>query len=483
MLISNPTLLYFVLNSKRRTHVPGTAKSELGSDTRYTTLSYCWGPEPSFINLTRANLQMFKQTGVPVHHLPTTFRDAITAANSTDVWARESVTMAKVHSYSSITLAAAASENAEGRLFRCRNPAAINGAQGASGLAGVTEMEGLEGGEEDALGRHLISGFGNNSNHQEAPSMSECDIGTSNEIQEAAPAAASAANVTHSTLLYRHFFPGWNSLIQGYLEGECRSQLANYRNATFSDPRVSYTVLDCLLKQFPEFRKAEMSTAAVVLGLAPTILQMISPRPSDTAMVALRRPFLALLLSVAAPATTCERLFSVHGAAHAGLLRVDGVARVRAAVCRGARRGGQQRVQDVSAVHLDRLHDCPDEGLPARGVARVGRGAAPGGLAGHGAEPAADGDDDDGDDEEFSAIAQIKVVERYQEDARQRGDAGLTFISALDAVGIVAWYVLSAILCKAVVYFECAGIQAVASASLLAAAPPPPPQMNGHVVP
>lgn len=48
-----------------------------------------------------------------------------------------------------------------------------------------------------------------------------------------------------------------------------------------------------------------MSAAAVVLGLAPTILQMLSPRPCDTALVAVRRPLLALLLSCATPSTTC----------------------------------------------------------------------------------------------------------------------------------------------------------------------------------
>ncbi|OAA58705.1 hypothetical protein ISF_06488 [Cordyceps fumosorosea ARSEF 2679] len=120
----------------------------------------------------------------------------------------------------------------------------------------------------------------------------------------ASPVAAASAQATHSTVLYQHFFPAWNPYLQGYLQDACREQITNYRNATFSDPRTSYTVLDCLLKQFPEFRKAEMSAAAVVLGLAPTILQMISPRPSDTALVALRRPLLALLLSVASPATT-----------------------------------------------------------------------------------------------------------------------------------------------------------------------------------
>lgn len=78
----------------------------------------------------------------------------------------------------------------------------------------------------------------------------------------ASPAIAAAVNITHSTLLYKHFFPAWNPFLQDYLQHACREQIDNYRNVTFYDPRVSYTVLDCLLKQFPEFRKACISFVA-----------------------------------------------------------------------------------------------------------------------------------------------------------------------------------------------------------------------------
>ncbi|KAM0215965.1 hypothetical protein ACHAQD_008093 [Fusarium lateritium] len=49
----------------------------------------------------------------------------------------------------------------------------------------------------------------------------------------------------------------------------------------------------------PEFRKAELASAAVILGLAPTILQLMSASYLDTAVLAYRRPGLALLLSMA----------------------------------------------------------------------------------------------------------------------------------------------------------------------------------------
>ncbi|KAJ3492914.1 hypothetical protein NLG97_g5063 [Lecanicillium saksenae] len=112
-----------------------------------------------------------------------------------------------------------------------------------------------------------------------------------------------AANVTHSTVLYKQFFPAWDGMLKDYLETDCKKNFTNYLNVSFEDTHVSYSVLDCLLKQFPEFRKAELGAAAVVLGLAPTILQMISPTPADTALISVRRPILALLLGMASPAS------------------------------------------------------------------------------------------------------------------------------------------------------------------------------------
>lgn len=50
----------------------------------------------------------------------------------------------------------------------------------------------------------------------------------------------------------------------------------------------------------------------MVLGRTPTVLQMMSPSPAETAMVAIRRPFLALLLSVASPATVFSPVESYY---------------------------------------------------------------------------------------------------------------------------------------------------------------------------
>ncbi|KAH7154483.1 heterokaryon incompatibility protein-domain-containing protein [Fusarium sp. MPI-SDFR-AT-0072] len=119
--------------------------NDLPPKIEYATLSYCWGRQP-FTKLLRSNIESMTTTGMPIKDLPATFRDAITVTNrlgleyiwidalciiqlDAEDWSLHSVTMAKVYSYSAITLAAAAASDAHGGLFRERNPAGINGAK------------------------------------------------------------------------------------------------------------------------------------------------------------------------------------------------------------------------------------------------------------------------------------------------------------------------------------------------------------------
>ncbi|KAF4343984.1 hypothetical protein FBEOM_2028 [Fusarium beomiforme] len=111
----------------------------------YATLSYCWGRQP-FTKLLKSNMDSMTTTGMSVKDLPVTFRDAITVATrlgfeyiwidalciiqlDAEDWSLHSVTMAKVYSFSTINLAAAASSDAHGGLFRDRDPTGINGAK------------------------------------------------------------------------------------------------------------------------------------------------------------------------------------------------------------------------------------------------------------------------------------------------------------------------------------------------------------------
>ncbi|KAM0551275.1 hypothetical protein ACHAPJ_008620 [Fusarium lateritium] len=114
-------------------------------DIEYATLSYCWGTK-LFTKLLESTYETMRTVGMSVKDLPATFRDAITATSRLGLqyiwidalciiqlnekdWNLHSVTMSKVCSYSAITLAAAASSDAHGGLFRDRNPTSINGVE------------------------------------------------------------------------------------------------------------------------------------------------------------------------------------------------------------------------------------------------------------------------------------------------------------------------------------------------------------------
>ncbi|KAG8170114.1 hypothetical protein KVR01_000859 [Diaporthe batatas] len=120
-----------------------TTERLLAPDSRYTTLSYCWGPPPvTFKRLLQASIgDMNKGFGVTA--LPKTFQDAIAATSrlglnliwidalciiqdSEEDWRIESMKMSQVYSQAYINLAAVASVDVHGGLFRERNPFSIN---------------------------------------------------------------------------------------------------------------------------------------------------------------------------------------------------------------------------------------------------------------------------------------------------------------------------------------------------------------------
>lgn len=101
----------------------------------YLTLSYRWARDPTVL-LLGSTVDTFRH-GAPIANLPKTFRDAIEVARSMAVkyiwidslciiqdspedWAQESILMHDVYAGSACTIAASASEDPEGGLFRPR---------------------------------------------------------------------------------------------------------------------------------------------------------------------------------------------------------------------------------------------------------------------------------------------------------------------------------------------------------------------------
>ncbi|KAI6779099.1 uncharacterized protein J7T54_007554 [Emericellopsis cladophorae] len=118
---------------------------------------------------------------------------------------------------------------------------------------------------------------------------------------------ASAATLTCAapTRQFDWFFPGWNEYIQEILADSCGAELAAYRtgniNTTIALSSLATPVVDCILDEYPEFLKTELSASAVVLGSLPIILQSLGSTTAETALIGLRRPGLAFLLAAGSP--------------------------------------------------------------------------------------------------------------------------------------------------------------------------------------
>jgi len=110
------------------------------------------------------------------------------------------------------------------------------------------------------------------------------------------------------TTQFDYFLLNWQEIFPSVLKNNCSQALTDYRNGTFPDDETSVgqaflvaPVVDCVLNNTPAFRRAEISSSAVVLGLAPSILQPLALKPFELALLSLRRPLLAFLLRAGNP--------------------------------------------------------------------------------------------------------------------------------------------------------------------------------------
>ncbi|KAK2592978.1 hypothetical protein QQS21_009306 [Conoideocrella luteorostrata] len=117
-----------------------------------------------------------------------------------------------------------------------------------------------------------------------------------------------------STHQFDQFFPSWNEMIQKILREDCKTSYAAYLtadvhsiNSTGSVSSLVTPVVDCILRQFPDFRKSELGASAVILGSLPMILSSLGSTGAETALIAMRRPFFALLLAAGSPAVSVLR--------------------------------------------------------------------------------------------------------------------------------------------------------------------------------
>ncbi|KAH6898908.1 hypothetical protein B0T10DRAFT_473980 [Thelonectria olida] len=119
------------------------------------------------------------------------------------------------------------------------------------------------------------------------------------------------ARAHQPTRQFERFFPGWDSYIQDILKDQCKKDYETYLTGEIAPgaPRSSlaFPLMDCILKKFPEYRKAEIASSTVILGLLPTMLQSLGTSVAEKALIGCRRPLLGILLAAGTPAVSPAR--------------------------------------------------------------------------------------------------------------------------------------------------------------------------------
>jgi len=93
-----------------------------------------------------------------------------------------------------------------------------------------------------------------------------------------------------------------------YTEYATTKEFTQYPQSIASD------LVSCLLDSpaLDEATKANIGSAQVLLGILPTILTIVSCAPAETSMIGLRRPMLAVLITIGSPAPATQQRSFVY---------------------------------------------------------------------------------------------------------------------------------------------------------------------------
>ncbi|KAK3671216.1 hypothetical protein LTR78_008851 [Recurvomyces mirabilis] len=143
--------------------------------------------------------------------------------------------------------------------------------------------------------------------------------------------SGNAGNSTQSyhSIQFHHFYPSLAGQIEGILrDGRCNATLARYYNTSshFDSCRECrpQASINCILDHFDSVTKANIASAAVILGLLPATLSSIGLSYVETGILALRRPGLAFLLAIGSPSVSPIKTFDYRGPSE--ILRKDDMA-------------------------------------------------------------------------------------------------------------------------------------------------------------
>ncbi len=105
-----------------------------------------------------------------------------------------------------------------------------------------------------------------------------------------------------STYQFQSFFPAWSGKLTDIRDNLCTQQWDAYNDAYNETHNIPYDLANCILENLHQFDQTELGVVTVVFGLLPSVMMFIGPTTDEISLLALRRPLLAFMLSVAMPA-------------------------------------------------------------------------------------------------------------------------------------------------------------------------------------
>jgi hypothetical protein len=84
-------------------------------------------------------------------------------------------------------------------------------------------------------------------------------------------------------------------------DNNCTTQRDAYNDPANNDIWAAYSLANCILGYLPAFKTVEMSIVSILFGLLPSMMLMVGPTPGEVSLLAMRRPVLALLLTIPMP--------------------------------------------------------------------------------------------------------------------------------------------------------------------------------------
>ncbi|RYC55194.1 hypothetical protein CHU98_g11015 [Xylaria longipes] len=85
----------------------------------------------------------------------------------------------------------------------------------------------------------------------------------------------------------------------------------DFQNGADQPSSITEPVITCIFNSTSDYIKSSMSSAQVLLGLTPTIVALLGPSPTELSFLTViaRRPILAILLALACPSVYLSRAF------------------------------------------------------------------------------------------------------------------------------------------------------------------------------